>query len=192
MAPPQADSPNSAALIVPPFAASRNHSEFRDSWRHQCRSPRPWSAHESVKQLPCKHRWRRPQPSFASEARRFFVLACRQRKHGSPNNPPPNHLPITVAGADPIRGEVDPGKGSARHAVIPPSFTTGRQTSRQPLRYSRRMYKSASGAFGHRISTAFHTSFLPTRNATLPRRFDSVSHPEYSQSQVVEIGRAHV
>ena len=33
--------------------------------------------------------------------------------------------------------------------------------------------------------SASHSSFLPTRYATLPRWFASVSHPEYENGQVV-------
>jgi len=47
-----------------------------------------------------------------------------------------------------------------------------------PLAYSRRMYWSASGAFDARRWVASQISFLPTRYATLPRWFASVSQPE--------------
>ena len=49
--------------------------------------------------------------------------------------------------------------------------------SSQPLRYSRRMYWSASGQFVARSFRASHSIFLPTRSATLPSSTNSVSRP---------------
>src|SRR5581483_4439577 len=54
--------------------------------------------------------------------------------------------------------------------------------SSHPLRYSRLTYFSASAALVTRILSASHSIFLPTRYATLPRWFASVSQPEYSKS----------
>src|SRR5882757_3632458 len=68
---------------------------------------------------------------------------------------------------------------AARRQIAPGLPGAISDNSSQPLRYSRRMYWSASGAFVAAILAASHVSFLPTRYATFPRWFASVSQPEY-------------
>src|SRR5688572_8102386 len=48
--------------------------------------------------------------------------------------------------------------------------------SSQPLRYSRRTYCAASGAFLARIAGPSHSSFLPVRRATQPSKMISVRY----------------
>src|SRR5262249_37677464 len=66
---------------------------------------------------------------------------------------------------------IDRGPDRRRHAG-PLGYSS------QPLRYSRRMYWSASGALRAFSFDASQTSFLPVRYATLPRWLVSVSQPE--------------
>ena len=64
-------------------------------------------------------------------------------------------------------------------------FNPIHQASDQPSRGSRRKKRSASGAFVAVRAAASHSNVFPTRYATLPRWFASVSQPAYSKLQVV-------